>query len=103
MTKSDADELERYRRDEAIGLLLRLPVPLGSIVWREKENPACHYGVREAQKFLYGRVITPRRIVEAVPFTLSMLDEWGKSIFQFKWEADQKMEKEMRKFDREGT
>ena len=59
-------ELEQYRRDEAAGLLLRLPVPLGATV----DNPACHYGVREAEKFLFGRVVTPRRIVEPIPFTL---------------------------------
>ena len=40
-------ELEQYRRDEAAGLLLRLPVPLGATVWRVRDNPACHYGVRE--------------------------------------------------------
>ena len=39
-------ELEQYRRDEAAGLLLRLPVPLGATVWRVRDNPACHYGVR---------------------------------------------------------
>ena len=66
-------ELEQYRRDEAAGLLLRLPVPL--------DNPACHYGVREAEKFLFGRVVTPRRIVEPTPFTLALLDAWGKTVF----------------------
>lgn len=60
-------ELEQYRRDEAAGLLLRLPVPLGATVWRVRDNPACHYGVREAEKFLFGRVVTPRRIVEPTP------------------------------------
>ena len=62
-------ELEQYRRDEAAGLLLRLPVPLGATVWRVRDNPACHYGVREAEKFLFGRVVTPRRIVEPTTFT----------------------------------
>ena len=38
-------ELEQYRRDEAAGLLLRLPVPLGATVWRVRDNPACHYEV----------------------------------------------------------
>ena len=33
-------ELEQYRRDEAAGLLLRLPVPLGATVWRVRDNPA---------------------------------------------------------------
>ena len=51
-------ELEQYRRDEAAGLLLR-----------------------EAEKFLFGRVVTPRRIVEPTPFTLALLDAWGKTVF----------------------
>ena len=75
-------ELEQYRRDEAAGLLLRLPVPLGATVWRVRDNPACHYGVREAEKFLFGRVVTPRRIVEPIPFTLALLDAWTDEIAQ---------------------
>ena len=63
-----AMELERYRADEAAGLLLRLPVP--------------HYGVQQAEIFLFGEVVTPRRIVEAVPFTLSLLEAWGKTVFR---------------------
>ena len=35
-------ELEQYRRDEAAGLLLRLPVPLGATVW--SSHPAPHRG-----------------------------------------------------------
>lgn len=50
-------------------------------VWRVRDNPACHYGVREAEKFLFGRVVTPRRIVEPTPFTLALLDAWGKTVF----------------------
>ena len=77
-----AMELERYRADEAAGLLLRLPVPLGATVWRVRSNPACHYGVQQAEIFLFGEVVTPRRIVEAVPFTLSLLEAWGKTVFR---------------------
>ncbi len=76
-----AMELERYRADEAAGLLLRLPVPLGTTVWRVRSNPACHHGVQQAEIFLFGEVVTPRRIVEAVPFTLSMLEAWGETVF----------------------
>ncbi len=90
----DAAELERYRKDEAAGLLLRLPAPIGSTVWRVRQNPACHYGVREAEKFLFGRVVTPRRIVEPVPFTLLLLDEWGRTVFLTKHEADKMLGKE---------
>ena len=80
--KHDAEELERYRAADRAGLLLRLPVTLGATVWRVCSNPACHYGVRQAEIFLFGRVCTPRRIVEAVPFSLALLDEWGKTVFQ---------------------
>lgn len=90
----DAAELERYRKDEAAGLLLRLPAPIGSTVWRVRQNPSCHYGVREAEKFLFGRVVTPRRIVEPVPFTLLLLDEWGRTVFLTKHEADKMLGKE---------
>ena len=90
----DAAELERYRKGEAAGLLLRLPAPIGSTVWRVRQNQACHYGVREAEKFLFGRVVTPRRIVEPVPFTLLLLDEWGRTVFLTKHEADKMLGKE---------
>lgn len=78
----DIEELERYRAADRAGLLLRLPAPLGTTVWRVRSNPACHYGVRQAEIFLFGRVCTPRRIVEAVPFSLALLEEWGKTVFQ---------------------
>ena len=81
MADADREELRRYREEEERGLLLRLPVPLGAAVWRVRENPACHYGVRQAEIFLFGEVVTPRRIVEETPFTLRLLDEWGKSVF----------------------
>lgn len=80
--RRDRRELQRYRADEAAGLLLHLPVPLGATVWRVRENPGCHYGVRQAEIFLFGKVVTPRKIVEPVPFDLSMLDAWGKSVFK---------------------
>ncbi len=81
MVDADRDELRRYREEEEHGLLLHLPAPLGAAVWRVRENPACHYGVRQAEIFLFGEVVTPRRIVEETPFTLRLLDEWGKSVF----------------------
>lgn len=81
MMSGDSLELEQYRADEAAGLLLRLPVPLGTTVWRVRGNPACHSGVQEAEKFLFGRVVTPRRIVEPTPFALALLDSWGKTVF----------------------
>ena len=52
MVDADRDELRRYREEEERGLLLHLPVPLGAAVWRVRENPACHYGVQQAEIFL---------------------------------------------------
>lgn len=80
--RKELAELRRYRAEEAAGLLLRLPVPLGTTVWRVINNPACHYGVRQAEMFLFGRVETPRKIVVSVPFTLALLDEWGRTTFK---------------------
>ena len=83
----DHKALQRYRADEAAGLLLHLPVPLGETVWRVRANPACHYGVRQAEIFLFGKVVTPRQIVEPVPFDLSMLNAWGKTVFKTEHEG----------------
>ncbi len=44
-------ELEQYRRDEAAGLLLRLPVPLGATVWRVRDNPA-----KKSRRFLIWQI-----------------------------------------------
>lgn len=77
----DALELEQYRSDEAAGLLLRLPVPLGTSVWQVKANPACHRGVRAAEEFLYGKVVTPKYVVVQISFTLDLLSEWGHTVF----------------------
>ncbi len=87
--RRDRKELQRYREDEAAGLLIRLPVPQGTIVWRVRENPGCHYGVQQAEIFLFGKVVTPRKIVEPVPFDLSMLDAWGKTVFKTEFEGRQ--------------
>ena len=58
MRVDDCLELERYRADMRAGLLLRLPVPLDATVWRVRENPACHFGVQNAEIFLFGKVGT---------------------------------------------
>lgn len=39
-------------------------------------------------------VVTPHRIVEPVPFTLLLLDEWGRTVFLTKHEADKMLGKE---------
>jgi len=80
--------------DEAAGLLLRIPVPPGTTVWRVRENPACHYGVRQVEIFLFGEVVTPRQIVEPVPFALSMLDAWGKTVFLTEQEGREKINRD---------
>lgn len=62
-------------------LLLHLPVSLGTTVWLVHENPACHQGVKDAEHFLFGKVITPRYVVSPVTFHFPMLESWGKTIF----------------------
>ncbi len=82
--------LEQYRTDETAGLLLHLPVPLGTKVWRVQHNPACHESVQAAEIFLLGKVVTPRLIVEPVSFTLAMLEDWGKTVFATESEGQKK-------------
>lgn len=81
-------------REEEAGLLVHLPVPLGSTVWRIGDNPACHVGVREAETFLFGKVITPRRICEPVPFTLALLEAWGITVFQTEAEGKERIRRD---------
>lgn len=87
-TASSVRELQRYRADSAAGLLLKLPVPLGTTVWRVKNNPACHSGVKEAERFLFGEIRTPQKIIEPIPFTLSLLEEWGRTVFKTEEEGE---------------
>lgn len=81
MTPNEKQELLLYREADNAGLLLWLPVPLGATVWRVRDNPVCHQGVQSAEIFLFGKVVTPLRIVEPVPFTLRLLEDWGKTVF----------------------
>lgn len=87
-TASSVRELQQYRADSAAGLLLKLPVPLGTTVWRVKNNPACHSGVKEAERFLFGEIRTPQKIIEPIPFTLSLLEEWGRTVFKTEAEGE---------------
>ena len=73
-TVKDALELEQYRTDKAAGLLLRLPVPLGTPVWQVKCNPAYHCWVHDTETFLYGKIITPKQVVIQIDFTLALLE-----------------------------
>ena len=86
----DAAELERYRKTHTGEVNLFRNSDNGEM----DKDLLCHYGVREAEKFLFGRVVTPRRIVEPVPFTLLLLDEWGRTVFLTKHEADKMLGKE---------
>lgn len=84
--------LEQYRAEEKAGLLLHLPVPLGARVWRVRNNPACHKYVRETELYLFGRVVTPPLVIEGASFALSMLDEWGKTVFATEDECKRRVE-----------
>lgn len=62
-------------------LHVRIPVPIGKTVYRVHPNPACHYGVRAAERTVFGRVITPRYVVTPVPFAVEMMREWNRTVF----------------------
>ena len=72
------EELKMYRKLEEQGLLLRLPCKAGSTVYK---------------------IITQRdnfddrayKIVSAIEFRISMIDEIGKTVFLTKEEAEQKL------------
>lgn len=87
MDDFDKRELDNYRAADTAGLLVRLPVPLGSEVWRVCNNPAWNSGVSSTEIFLFGKVQTPCRIVQAAKFTVDMMDEWGVSVFPTEAEA----------------
>ena len=86
--------LAQYHADESAGLLLHLPVPLGTTVWSVQKNPACHGYVQDAEAFLFGKVVTPRLIVKSVPFTLELLDSWGKTVFATEAEGEQEAKRQ---------
>jgi len=88
--ESALKSLEQYHADETAGLLLHLPVPLGTKVWRVQHNPACNKYVQDAEIFLFGKVTTPRLIVEPVSFTLAMLEDWGETVFATESEGQKK-------------
>lgn len=83
----DKRELDNYRAADTAGLLVRLPVPLGSEVWQVCNNPAWNSGVDSAEMFLFGEVQTPCRIVRATKFTVDMIDKWEISVFPAEAEA----------------
>ena len=91
MNSKDKSELEDYRAADNAGLLVRLPVPLGTEVWQICSNPAWNPGVDSAEIFLFGEVRTPRRIVQPTQFTIDMVEDWGISIFAAKAEAEKKL------------
>lgn len=91
--RAQSIRLKKYRQEDAKGILVHIPVPIGTTVWMVRENPACHYGVRKAEKFLFGKVVTPRWIAEPVPFSLGLLDKWNITVFGSDREANAVAEK----------
>ena len=87
MDNIDKRELDNYRAADTAGLLVRLPVPLGSEVWQVCNNPAWNSGVGSAEMFLFGEVQTPCRIVQATKFTVRMIEDWGIRVFPTEAEA----------------
>ena len=53
MDNKDKVELANYRAADSAGLLVRLPVPLGTKVWLICNNPAWNTGVDSAEMFLF--------------------------------------------------
>ena len=76
-------------------LHVRIPVPIGKTVYRVHQNPACHYGVRAAERAVFGRVITPRYVVTPVPFAVEMMREWNRTVFARVLDAERKLRKKV--------
>ena len=87
MSNSEKMALENYRAADRANLLVRLPVPLGTDVWKICNNPAWNSGVESAEKFLFGEAQTPRCVVKADKFTVDMIADWGNRIFPTKADA----------------
>lgn len=87
MDNIEKRELANYRATDTAGLLVRLPVPLGSEVWQICNNPAWNNGVESAEKFLFGETRTPRHVVRATRFTVNMVDDWEIRVFPTETEA----------------
>lgn len=81
MSNAERTELAKYRSADRAGLLVRLPVPLGTDVWKICNNPAWNSGVESAEKFLFGEAQTPRYVVRAEKFSINMIADWGTRIF----------------------
>lgn len=97
MDNKDKVELANYRAADSAGLLVRLPVPLGTEVWEICSNPAWNPGVDSAESFLFGEVRTPRHIVQQTIFSIDMLEDWGIRIFLTKFEAEKMLQFQMKK------
>lgn len=87
MDNKDKVELANYRAADSAGLLVRLPVPLGTEVWQISNNPAWNTGVESAEMFLFGEVHTPRYIVQPTKFTVDMVRDWETRVFLTEIEA----------------
>ena len=86
------DKLAKYEDLEEQGLLLRLPVPIGTTVynttwWDDK------YEIVTVNGKKYSRSVRKHKVTKST-FGLLDIKEWGKTVFLTKSEAEQKL-KEM--------
>lgn len=86
------DKLAEYEDLEEQGLLLRLPVPIGTTVynttwWDDK------YEIVTVNGKKYSRSVRKHKVTKST-FGLLDIKEWGKTVFLTKSEAEQKL-KEM--------
>lgn len=86
------DKLAQYEELEEQGLLLRLPVPIGTTVynttwWDDK------YEIVTVNGKKYSRSVRKHKVTKST-FGLLDIKEWGKTVFLTKSEAKQKL-KEM--------
>ena len=56
-------------------------------VWQIYNNPAWNTGVDSAERFLFGKIHTPHRIVQSTKFTIDMVEDWGIRVFLTETEA----------------
>lgn len=97
MEESEPFEMTSFNSSADVDIdFIKIPVPLLQTVYRIEKNPMFNAGVESAEIFLYGKVITPKYIINKVPFQISMLDEYGKMVFKDGSKANEKMKEMLR-------
>lgn len=97
MEESEPFEITSFNSSADVDIdFIKIPVPLLQTVYRIEKNPMFNAGVESAEIFLYGKVITPKYIINKVPFQISMLDEYGKMVFKDGSKANEKMKEMLR-------